>query len=71
MNLKRKFLVTDPVCYKYEYLKASISNLSFATEEDIDRLFSNQIIENDMDPYTNSLFGQIENVLREKVFYQL
>lgn len=71
LNLKRKFLVTDPVCYKYEYLKASISNLSFATEEDIERLFSNQIIENDMDPYTNSLFGQIENVLREKVFYQL
>ena len=71
MNLKKKFLITEPVCYKYEYLKANVSNLSFITERDIDNLFSGHETEEETDSYPNSLFGQIEKVLKTKSFSQL
>ena len=71
MNLKKKFLITEPVCYKYEYLKANVSNLSFITERDIDNLFSGHETEEETDSYPNSLFGQIEKVLKAKSFSQL
>ena len=70
-KLKSKFLITEPVCYKYEFLKANVSNLSFATEEDIESIFSGHVIEKETDSYPDSLFGQIEKVLRAKDFTQL
>lgn len=69
MKLKKKFIVTEPVCYKYEFLKANVSNLSFATDDYIDNMSSSY--EKETDSYPESLFGQIEKVLKAKNFSQL
>lgn len=70
-RLKSKFVITEPVCYKYEFLKANVSNLAFATDEDVENMLSGREIEKVSDSYPDSLFGQIEKVLRTKEFSQL
>ena len=70
-KLKQCVSITDSICYKYEFLKSTVSNLSSFTEEDIDNLLSNKGIDKTKDLYPESLFGQMEMVLKRKEFTQI
>ncbi len=68
LELKDKFVITPPICYKYEYLKANVSNLSFAVDENV---LIDKSIKNNNDSYPDSLFGQMEIILKLKCFLPL
>ena len=70
VGLKNKILITEPVCHKYEILKSNISSMIAASEEEIDALFDDRIekIDNNSDIYPRTLFGQMENILRNADF---
>ena len=69
VGLKNKILITEPICHKYEILKSNISSMIEASEEEIDAIFNDQIEKNDnSDIYPRTLFGQMENILRNADF---
>ena len=70
VGLKNKILITEPICHKYEILKSNISSMIAASEEEIDALFDDRIekIDNNSDIYPRTLFGQMENILRNADF---
>ena len=70
--LKKQFTITAPIYYKYEFLKANVSNMVPVTNEEIDKLFNNsgkpEEINNNEDLYPRALFGQMEEILNTKDF---
>ena len=70
VGLKNKILITEPICHKYEILKSNISNMIEVSEEEIDAIFADRIEKNDnnSDIYPRTLFGQMENILKESEF---
>ena len=70
-KLKQCVSMTEPICYKYEFLKSTVSNLSSFTEKYIDNLLSDKGWDKTRDLYSKSLFGQMEMVLKRKEFTQI
>lgn len=68
ISLKQKFLLTEPIYYKYEFLKGNVSNLIMGDDEDIDGIFDKSIHIDNKDLYPKALFGQLEELLNKKVF---
>ena len=70
--LKKQFTVTAPIYYKYEFLKANVSNMVSVTNEEIDKLFNDsgkpEEIDKNEDLYPRALFGQMEEILNNKDF---
>ena len=71
-NLKQTVMLTTPICYKYEFLKSNVSNMMFATKKDIEAIVSGMKIDTtEEDTYPKSLFGQMEDILKEKEYSYL
>lgn len=70
VGLNNKILITEPICHKYEILKSNISSMIEASEEEIDAIFDEQaeILNKDSDIYPRTLFGQMEDILRDAEF---
>lgn len=70
--LKKQFTVTAPIYYKYEFLKANVSNMVSVTNEEIDKLLNDsgkpEEIDKNEDLYPRALFGQMEEILNNKDF---
>jgi len=73
ISLKEKFLITDAISYKYEFLKSTISNIIPMSEQEIDAIIdggSHNIGQEhkEEDLYPRALFGQMEDILKKKIF---
>ena len=73
ISLKKKFLITDSISYKYEFLKSTISNMITATKQEVDAIFddifydiNNEYKDNNL--YPRTLFGQMEEILMKMDF---
>ena len=70
--LKEIFLITEPIYYKYEFLKSTISNMIALSEQEIDAMIDRDFHDKDNeckeDMYPRALFGQMEDILKKKVF---
>ena len=71
ISLKHAFLLTEPIYYKYEFLKGNVSNLIFGDDEDIDRIINKSLPSGNEDLYPKALFGQLEELLNKKIFLPL
>lgn len=74
ISLKEKFHITDPICYKYEFLKSNISNMIAMSEQEIDAIFNEICYEKksksqEKDMYPRALFGQMEELLKTKEYF--
>ena len=71
-TLKEIFLITEPIYYKYEFLKSTISNMIALSEQEIDAMIDRDFHDKDNeckeDMYPRALFGQMEDILKKKVF---
>ena len=61
-------MLTEPIYYKYEYLKGYVSNLIMGDDEDIDMIFDKSLQSNNEALYPKALFGQLEELLNKKAF---
>lgn len=68
ISLKQTFLLTEPIYYKYEFLKGNVSNLIMCDDDDIDGIFDKSHQSNKKDLYSKALFGQLEELLNKKDF---
>ena len=68
ISLKEKIRITDSICYKYEFLKSTISNAIVGIEQEVENVLYDKERENEEDWYPRSLFGQLENVIKTKDF---
>ncbi len=76
VNLKERFCITDSICYKYEFLKSSISNMIPASSKEVEAALDGVFCgkkhkEKDEDMYPRALFGQMEDLLKKKEFLQI
>lgn len=74
--LKDLLTVTSPIYYKYEFLKANVSNMTTASELDVqvivDKVLYDKIQDKkDEDMYPRALFGQMESILQEMEFIKI
>lgn len=76
ISLKKTFLLTEPIYYKYEFLKSNVSNMIETSEQEIDAIYDevfhniyNEYEEEDL--YPRALFGQMEDLLKKKVFFEI
>ena len=72
-GLKNKILITEPICHKYEILKSNISSMIEVSEEEIDAIFEDrkENDDNKSDIYPRTLFGQMENILKDSEFVMI
>lgn len=71
VSLKEKMHITEPVCHQYEILKSTISDMIPVSSEEIDAMFEedgHETKEADSDIYPRTVFGQMEDVLKESEF---
>ena len=68
ISLKQAFMLTEPIYYKYEYLKGNVTNLIMGDDEDVDRIFDKSLQSDNEDLYPKALFGQLEELLNKKEF---
>ena len=73
ISLKEKFLITDSISYKYEFLKSTISNMIALSEQEIEDIFNEDFHDNNNENkeenmYPRALFGQMEDILKKEVF---
>lgn len=76
ISLKKKFLITDSISYKYEFLKSNVSNMITASEQEVQAIFDEVFrdrkqIATDEDMYPRALFGQMEDILKTKEFSEI
>ena len=75
ISLKKTFLLTEPIYYKYEFLKSNVSNMIKASEQEINAIFDNthdkQEEYEEEDLYPRALFGQMEGLLKKKEFSEI
>lgn len=72
ISLKESMHITKPVCHQYEILKSTISDMIPASDEEIDAIFEDEdeheTKEANPDIYPRTVFGQMEDVLKESEF---
>lgn len=65
-KLSDYFHITDSINYKYEVLKCEIASIRRARKADIGEIFGGPHIEETIyEDYEGSIFGQLENILKE------
>lgn len=76
ISLKKTFMLTEPIYYKYEFLKSNVSNMILASKHEVNAIFDevfynkkNEYVEEDL--YPRALFGQMEDILKKKEFSEI